>query len=64
MNPKEIRLKRRLNQTEFWTPLGVSQSSGSRFEAGRPLPKTILTLLLIAYGTKQEADHIVKALRT
>ena len=31
-NPREIRQRLRLNQEQFWTRIGVTQSGGSRYE--------------------------------
>ena len=33
-----IRKKLSLNQSDFWTPFGVTQSGGSRYESGRNIP--------------------------
>jgi transcriptional regulator with XRE-family HTH domain len=52
LNPKEIRLDLRLNQSEFWSRIGVTQSGGSRYESGRTMPKPVQTLLVLAYGNK------------
>ncbi len=32
---KELRQKMGRNQLEFWGPIGVTQSGGSRYESGR-----------------------------
>lgn len=48
----EIRRERGLNQAQFWAPLGVTQSGGSRYESGRAIPKPVRLLLAIAYGDK------------
>ncbi len=48
----EIRRQRGLNQAQFWAPLGVTQSGGSRYESGRAIPKPVRLLLAIAYGDK------------
>lgn len=52
-----------LNQLDFWSPLGVTQSGGSRYESGRRVPSSVLTLLHIAYGSEAQAAAIVKRLR-
>lgn len=49
------RHQRKLNQKNFWTPLGITQSGGSRYESGRNIPKPVAKLLIIAYGTDKEA---------
>ena len=38
-NPREIRRRLRLNQHQFWSRIGVTQSGGSRYESGRRMPK-------------------------
>ena len=60
--PQDIvtyRYKIGLNQSQFWSPLGVTQSGGSRYESGRALPKPVLKLLVIAYGTKDGAQKMI-----
>jgi transcriptional regulator with XRE-family HTH domain len=38
-----------LNQAEFWGRVEVTQSGGSRYENGRPMPGPVRTLLGIVY---------------
>lgn len=52
-----------MNQTEFWSRLGVTQSTGSRYESGRSIPKPLQYLLVIAYGTEEQALSAMTALR-
>lgn len=40
----------KLNQTEFWNRLGITQSGGSRYESGRRIPRHIQMLIELAYG--------------
>jgi transcriptional regulator with XRE-family HTH domain len=47
---KKLRLKLGLNQQDFWSRLGVTQSGGSRYEAGRRVPEPIKKLIELAYG--------------
>ena len=49
LNARQIRERRGLNQMNFWAPLGVTQSGGSRYEAGRTMPKPVELLLGIVY---------------
>ncbi len=35
------------NQHTFWSPLGVTQSGGSRYESGRNLPKPVALLVAL-----------------
>lgn len=48
-NPREIRQKLGLNQEEFWQKIGVTQSGGSRYEAGRDMPKPVTELLRLVH---------------
>ena len=48
-SPKELRLKLGLTQGGFWTPVGVSQSGGSRYESGRKLPAAISALIHLVH---------------
>ena len=57
------REKKGLNQTEFWSRVGTTQSGGSRYESGRKIPAATKMLLTIAYGTQKQAEAIVNALR-
>ena len=58
-----MRKKANLNQSEFWSPIGVTQSGGSRYESGRNIPRPVQMLLRIAYGTKAQAAKQLEALR-
>lgn len=49
VNVRQIRERRGLSQVDFWTPLGVTQSGGSRYEKGRALPGPVQILLGIVY---------------
>ena len=60
---REARGKRYLNQSEFWSKLGVTQSGGSRYESGRNIPLPVQQLLQIAYGTDAQAAALVAWLR-
>lgn len=46
---KTLRAKMRLNQSEFWNRVGATQSAGSRYEAGRAVPKSVAVLAHQAY---------------
>src|SRR5262245_37722438 len=48
-NPREIRRRLRLNQQEFWSRIGVTQSGGSRYESGRSMPKPVRELLRLVH---------------
>ena len=48
-NPREIRRRLRMNQHEFWSRVGVTQSGGSRYESGRSMPKPVRELLRLVH---------------
>jgi len=48
-NPREIRRKLGLNQQQFWSQIGVTQSGGSRYESGRNMPKPVRELLRLVH---------------
>ncbi len=48
-NPRDIRKKLGLNQQDFWSQIGVTQSGGSRYESGRRMPKPVLELLRLVH---------------
>ena len=47
-----------LNQHDFWTALGVTQSGGSRYENGRKIPKSVATLLELVYIRKIDLKRL------
>ena len=60
LNPKEIRQKLGLNQQEFWTKIGVTQSGGSRYESGRSMPKPVRELLRLVHVEKLDLSKVKK----
>ena len=48
-NIRDIRKKLGLNQIEFWGQVGVTQSGGSRYEAGRTMPKPVRELVRLVH---------------
>ena len=58
-----MRKKLNVNQSEFWSRVGIGQSAGSRYESGRNIPRPVQMLLRIAYGAKAQAAKQVEALR-
>ena len=46
---REIRRKLGMNQQQFWSTLGVTQSGGSRYESGRNMPKPVRELLRLVH---------------
>jgi len=57
-NPREIRRKLRLNQQEFWSRIGVTQSGGSRYESGRGMPKPVRELLRLVHIEGVKLDNV------
>ena len=60
---KEMRKKRGMNQSNFWVPLGVTQSGGSRYESDRNIPAPVESLVTIAYGTPAQLFKELQRLR-
>ena len=60
INPKEIRRKLGLNQQDFWTKIGVTQSGGSRYESGREMPKPVVELLRLVHVEKLDLSRVKK----
>jgi len=52
---KTKRVELRMNQSQFWSQLGVTQSGGSRYESGRAVPKPTQTLIDLAFGSAKES---------
>jgi DNA-binding transcriptional regulator YiaG len=49
VNPRKLRHSLGLNQADFWARIEVTQSGGSRYENGRPMPGPVRKLLGIVY---------------
>jgi transcriptional regulator with XRE-family HTH domain len=60
---RAFRKKAGLNQQEFWSKIDITQPGGSRYEAGRKMPKQVLHLLHLAYGTSEQAEKYLAWLR-
>lgn len=60
LNPKEIRQRLGLNQEEFWTRIGVTQSGGSRYESGRSMPKPVRELLRLVHVERLDLSRVRK----
>ena len=58
-----MRNKAGVNQSVFWSAVGIGQSAGSRYESGRNIPRPVQMLLRIAYGTRAQSAKQVDALR-
>lgn len=46
---KALRKKLGLNQSQFWGPLGVTQSCASRYKSGRNIPRPVRKLIWVMY---------------
>ncbi|MCL2345865.1 MAG: hypothetical protein FWC58_08455 [Desulfobulbus sp.] len=49
IDARDIRRKLGLNQQQFWSTLGVTQSGGSRYESGRNMPRPVCELLRLVH---------------
>ena len=49
LDVREVRRKLGLNQQQFWSKLGVTQSGGSRYESGRNIPRPVQQLLRLVH---------------
>lgn len=55
-----------LNQSQFWSRFGVTQSGGSRYESGRGLPKPVAMLVWLREKGRiadQDLEEALKALK-
>ena len=58
IDPREIRRKLGLNQQQFWSALGVTQSGGSRYESGRNMPKPVRELLRLVHVEQVDIQRV------
>ncbi|MDP1613203.1 MAG: hypothetical protein Q8M11_19270 [Sulfuritalea sp.] len=59
----DARKKESLNQKDFWTRYGVTQSGGSRYESGRNIPKPLAILLYLHRSGKVSDKDLADALK-
>lgn len=69
IDPREIRRKLGLNQQQFWSKIGVTQSGGSRYESGRNMPKPVRELLRLVHveqiqRIKREDVEVIEFLKS
>ncbi|QEL65511.1 hypothetical protein OTERR_20350 [Oryzomicrobium terrae] len=57
-DPREIRRKLGLNQQQFWSKIGVTQSGGSRYESGRNMPKPVKELLRLVHVEQVDIQRV------
>jgi len=48
-NPRQLRHRLGLNQQQFWSAVGVTQSGGSRYESGRNMPRPVRELVRLVH---------------
>jgi len=60
LNPRDIRRKLGMNQQQFWTQIGVTQSGGSRYESGRSMPKPVKELLRLVHIEQIDLNKVKK----
>lgn len=58
IDPREIRRKLGMNQQEFWSLIGVTQSGGSRYESGRNMPRPVRHLLRLVHVERVDIARI------
>ncbi|NMG66572.1 helix-turn-helix domain-containing protein [Azoarcus indigens] len=57
---REIRRKLGLNQSQFWSKIGVTQSGGSRYESGRNIPRPVQALLRLVHIEQIDISKVKK----
>ncbi|WP_442956710.1 helix-turn-helix domain-containing protein [Propionivibrio sp.] len=60
IEPREIRRKLGLNQQQFWSKIGVTQSGGSRYESGRNMPRPVRELLRLVHVEQVDIQRVKK----
>jgi len=68
---RDIRHKLGMNQSQFWSKIGVTQSGGSRYESGRNIPRPVQALLRLVHveqidinKARREDFEVAEYLRT
>jgi DNA-binding transcriptional regulator YiaG len=59
----DARKKTNLNQKDFWSRYGVTQSGGSRYESGRNIPKPLAILLWLHQSGRLGDRELAEALK-
>ena len=49
LHPRPLRQRLGLNQQQFWSAVGVTQSGGSRYESGRSMPRPVTELVRLVH---------------
>lgn len=55
---REVRRKLGMNQSQFWSKIGVTQSGGSRYESGRNIPKPVQALLRLVHVEQIDINRL------
>ena len=58
LTPREIRRRLGMNQEQFWTQIGVTQSGGSRYESGREMPRPVKELLRLVHVEQIDLSQV------
>ena len=56
--PRALRHRLGLNQQQFWSAVGVTQSGGSRYESGRNMPRPVQHLLRLVHVEQIDIQKI------
>lgn len=57
----QVRKGRGENQSDFWIRFGVTQSGGSRYEHGRPIPRPLSMLMSMWLAGEISDDQLALA---
>ncbi len=60
VNPREVRRQLGMNQQEFWSKIGVTQSGGSRYESGRNMPRPVRELLRVVHIEQINLEELTR----
>jgi transcriptional regulator with XRE-family HTH domain len=65
-HPRDLRHRLGLNQQQFWSAVGVTQSGGSRYESGRDMPRPVVELVRLVHIegidlSRARGEHFVVA---
>lgn len=52
-----------LNQSQFWAPLGVTQSGGSRYESSRTIPAPTRKLIWLVHVVGLDANTVQRLVK-
>ncbi len=66
LRPRPLRERLGLNQQQFWSAVGVTQSGGSRYESGRDMPRPVTELVRLVHIegidlTRARGEHFAVA---